>query len=162
MRRCIVWGLIVAMEVMFAATSTSRRVDARESSPAEIAAVQTGYATFVTRARDGGESASGEIFEGRHLVAAHRTLPWGSVVRVMNLENHRAVIVRVIDRGPYGANYRDGAIIDLSRAAATRLHMIQDGKVRVRLRVLHMGSNRRQHQRRPRRIREGADARRRA
>ncbi len=101
---------------------------------------QTGYATWVTRARDGSESASGELFEGRKLVAAHRTLPWGSIVRVVNLRNARAVVVRVIDRGPYGKNARKGAIVDLSRAAARRLRMIQDGKVRVQLVVLRFGS----------------------
>jgi len=102
--------------------------------------VQTGYATWVTHARDGNESASGEIFRERKLVAAHRTLPWGSVVRVVNLENRRAVTVRVIDRGPYGENFREGAIIDLSKAAARRLDMIEDGKVRVRLVVLRLGA----------------------
>jgi len=101
---------------------------------------QTGLATWVTPRRDGLESASGEIFRGGKLVAAHRTLPWGSVVRVQNLENGRAVTVRVIDRGPYGANHRQGAIIDLSRSAARRLHMIRDGKVRVRVTVLRLGS----------------------
>jgi rare lipoprotein A len=100
---------------------------------------QTGYATWVTRARDGNESASGELFEGRKLVAAHRTLPWGSIVRVINMQNARAVVVRVIDRGPYGKNARQGAIVDLSHAAARRLRMIEDGKVRVRLVVLRLG-----------------------
>jgi rare lipoprotein A len=104
---------------------------------------QTGLATFVTRARDGDQSASGEIFEGRKLVAAHRSLPWGSIVRVTNLENGRAVTVRVIDRGPYGRNHRQGTIIDVSRAAARRLKMIHDGKVRVRLTVLQLGSGER-------------------
>jgi rare lipoprotein A len=105
-----------------------------------LAFSQTGFATWVTPLRDGDASASGEIFEGRKFVAAHRTLPWGSIVRVTNLENGRAVTVRVIDRGPYGRNYRGGAVIDLSRAAARRINMIHHGKVRVRLTVLRMGS----------------------
>jgi len=61
-------------------------------------------------------------------------------VRVQNLENGRAVTVRVIDRGPYGRNYRHGTVIDLSRAAARRLKMIHHGKVRVQLTVLRVGS----------------------
>ncbi len=104
---------------------------------------QTGYATFVTNRRDGGESASGEIFDRRKLVAAHRTLPFGSVVRVTNLENRRSVTVRVIDRGPYGKNYRKGTVIDLSRAAAVRLRMIDDGMVPVRVVILRLGEGRR-------------------
>ncbi len=104
---------------------------------------QTGYATFVTNRRDGGASASGEIFDRRKLVAAHRTLPFGSVVRVTNLENRRSVTVRVIDRGPYGKNYRKGTVIDLSRAAAVRLRMIDDGMVPVRVVILRLGEGRR-------------------
>jgi rare lipoprotein A len=108
--------------------------------PPQFTMAQTGLATWVTPRRDGGESASGEIFEGTKMVAAHRTLPWGSIVRVENLENGRAVTVRVIDRGPYGTNHRHGAIIDLSRSAARRLRMIKEGKVRVRVVVLRLGS----------------------
>ena len=67
-------------------------------------------------------------------------------MRVTNLENGRAVTVRVIDRGPYGHNHRQGAIIDLSRAAARRLKMIHDGKVRVRLNVVRLGSGTRVYQ----------------
>lgn len=103
-------------------------------------AVQTGYATFLARSFHGNRSASGEIFDAGKLVAAHRTLPFGSVVRVTNLENGRAVTVRIIDRGPYGRNYREGTIIDLSRAAARRVGMIRDGQVRVRVVVLSRAS----------------------
>ncbi len=60
-------------------------------------------------------------------------------VRVTNLENGRSVDVRIIDRGPHGQNFREGTIIDLSRAAATRLDMIEDGQVRVKVRVLRLG-----------------------
>jgi rare lipoprotein A len=128
--------LALTLEVVIPTMTTSAtRVDVSRSP-----ITQTGLATFVTRARDGDQSASGEIFEGRKLVAAHRTLPWGSIVRVTNLENGRAVTVRVIDRGPYGRNHRQGAIIDVSRAAARRLKMIHDGKVRVQLTVLRLGS----------------------
>jgi rare lipoprotein A len=121
-------------------------VQAYRHEPTTASAVrleQTGYATFVTNRRDGGESASGEIFDRRKLVAAHRTLPFGSVVRVTNLENRRSVTVRVIDRGPYGRNYRKGTVIDLSRAAAVRLRMIDDGMVPVRVVILRLGEGRR-------------------
>jgi len=70
------------------------------------------------------------------MVAAHRTLPLGSVVRVTNLDNGRQVELRVIDRGPYGKNYRHGTIIDVSKGAARRLDFIEDGLVRVRVEVL--------------------------
>jgi peptidoglycan lytic transglycosylase len=109
--------------------------------------VQLGSATYLAPSFHGNESASGETFDERKLIAAHRTLPFGSEVRVTNLENGRSVKVRIIDRGPYGRNYRRGTIIDLSRAAATRLRMIRHGKVPVKVVVLAVGSNRRVHRR---------------
>ena len=103
---------------------------------------QKGYATFVARSFHGRTSASGEIFDERRLVAAHRALPFGSVVRVTNVRNGRAVTVRIVDRGPYGKNYREGTIIDLSRAAAQRLRMIRDGQIPARLEILRLGDDR--------------------
>jgi rare lipoprotein A len=105
--------------------------------------VQLGSATYLARSFHGNESASGETFDERKLIAAHRTLPFGSEVRVTNLENGRSVKVRIVDRGPYGRNYRRGTIIDVSRAAARRLRMIRHGKVPVRVVVLKVGSNKR-------------------
>jgi len=65
------------------------------------------------------------------------------VVRVTSLENGRRVTVRIVDRGPYGRNRRERAIIDLSRAAARRLGMIKDGQVRARVEVVRRASARR-------------------
>jgi len=70
------------------------------------------------------------------MVAAHRTLPLGTVVRVTNLKNGRTVMLRVIDRGPYGRNVRKGAIIDVSKGAAQRLRFLRDGLVFVRVEVV--------------------------
>jgi rare lipoprotein A len=110
------------------------------SPPAMTA--QDGYATYLARSFHGKRSASGETFDERRLVAAHRTLPFGSVVRVTNVQNGRSVTVRIVDRGPYGQNYREGTIIDLSRAAARRLRMLRDGQVRARVEVLKLGDDR--------------------
>jgi rare lipoprotein A len=98
--------------------------------------VSDGYATFIAHAFHGRTSASGEPFNERKMVAAHRTLPFGTVVRVTNVTNGRKVTVRIVDRGPYGRNYREGTIIDLSRAAANRLRMIREGQIPVRVEVL--------------------------
>ena len=121
--------------------TVAANVPAVERDPARqrVPRVQTGYATFLAKSFHGDESASGEIFDRRKMVAAHRYLPFGTRVRVTNLENGRSVVVRIIDRGPYGPNFREGTIIDLSRAAATRLDMIEDGQVRVRVRILRLG-----------------------
>ena len=66
------------------------------------------------------------------LTAAHNTLPFGTMVRVTHLKNHRTVVVRIIDRGIKPA----GPIIDLCREAAEKLDMIHEGSARVRLEVL--------------------------
>ena len=116
-------------------------LSAGSDSPPPI--VQLGLASWYGPGFHGKETASGEIFDQREMVAAHRTLPLGSVIRVTNLDNGRYLTVRVNDRGPYGRNYRKGTILDLSRGAAHRLGFIRDGIVRVRLQVLELGDGRR-------------------
>jgi len=93
---------------------------------------QRGKASFYARKFHGKETASGEIFDNNELVAAHKTLPLGTKVKVTNLENDRAVIVRINDRGPYIR----GRIIDLSRAAARRVDMVEDGTTPVKVEKL--------------------------
>ena len=83
----------------------------------------------------------GRIFDGDKAIAAHRSYPFGTVVRVTCLANRRSVNVVIIDRGPYGKNRREGAIIDLSRSAAEKLGIISRGQARVKLEVLHWGKS---------------------
>ncbi|WP_455381451.1 septal ring lytic transglycosylase RlpA family protein [Salinispira pacifica] len=78
-------------------------------------------------------TASGEIFDTNKFTAAHKSLPFGSIVKVTNLENNRSVVVRINDRGPYVA----GRIIDLTHAAAGAIGMLGNGTAKVRLDVLH-------------------------
>ena len=73
------------------------------------------------------------------MVAAHPTYPFGSIVRVTNLANGRAVEVRILDRGPAQGPRAAGVIIDLSYGAAQALGFIEDGRTRVRLEVLQRG-----------------------
>lgn len=75
----------------------------------------------------GGRTASGEVTGPNGLTAAHRTLPFGTRVLVTNHHNGKTVVVRIVDRGPYGR----GRIIDLSRAAARELDMISAGTALV-------------------------------
>lgn len=105
--------------------------------------VQTGLASFYGRAFDGKKTASGERFDSDELTAAHPSYPLGTRVRVTNRENGKSVVVRITDRGPTRPNRRDGVVIDLSRAAATRLGMRKEGRAPVRLRVVEWGSDER-------------------
>jgi rare lipoprotein A len=80
---------------------------------------ESGIAAFY----GGGHTASGEVTGRSGFTAAHRTLPFGTMVLVTNVHNGRTVVVRITDRGPYGR----GRIIDVSRAAARELDMIDSG-----------------------------------
>ncbi|AGI22938.1 septal ring lytic transglycosylase RlpA family protein [Pseudomonas sp. MT3] len=91
-----------------------------------------GTASYYGRAHHGKKTASGERFNQHALTAAHRTLPFGTRVKVTNLNNGRSVVVRINDRGPF----HRGRIIDVSRAAAEQLNMLRSGTAPVRLESL--------------------------
>ena len=96
-----------------------------------------GIASWYGSVFNGRKTASGEIFDMNALTACHPTLPFGSMVRVVNLRNRKSVVVRITDRGDLGSN--NGRIIDLSYAAAQKLQMTQAGVARVSLEVLSTG-----------------------
>jgi rare lipoprotein A len=95
-----------------------------------------GEATFYADKFEGRRTASGIPFRQNQLVAAHRDFPFGTVLRVTNTRNDRAVNVRVVDRGPFGA---EQTIIDLSRRAAQQLGYIEAGRTPVQVEVLEWG-----------------------
>lgn len=95
-----------------------------------------GLASYYADKYQGHKTASGERFDTARLTAAHRTLPFGTKVRVTNLDNGRSVVVRVNDRGPFVS----GRVIDLSPAAAKQLDMLRAGVARVKLEVLGTSS----------------------
>lgn len=99
-------------------------------------APETGIASYY--GHRGGRTASGEVMRFDQLTAAHRTLPFGTLVRVTEVRSSRSVVVRINDRGPFVR----GRIIDLSPAAFARIAPLSRGVVRVRLHVLHMGKER--------------------
>ena len=105
------------------------------SYPAPIAqteAGETGIASWYGHPYHGRAAANGEIYDMEKLTAAHRTLPFGTVVRVTHLANQESVEVRIIDRGPF----IDGRVIDLSHAAAVAIHLIGPGTAQVRIDIL--------------------------
>jgi rare lipoprotein A len=94
-----------------------------------------GIASWYGAEFDGRETASGETFNMYDMTACHPTLPFGSLVRVVNLRNRKSVVVRITDR----SDLVRGRIIDLSYAAAEKLHMTQSGVARVSVEVLSVG-----------------------
>jgi len=85
----------------------------------------------------GNLTANGERYDMNGISAAHKTLPFGTVVRVTNLNNGRSIDVRINDRGPFIKN----RVIDLSKGAAQKIDMIREGVVPVRLQILTYGPN---------------------
>jgi len=108
-----------------------RKPKARVPATPKPGAVEEGMASWYGYPYHGRQAANGEVYDMDKLTAAHRTLPFGTWVRVENRNNGKTVTVRITDRGPFV----DGRIIDLSRAAARDIDMLGPGTAPVRLMV---------------------------
>lgn len=95
-------------------------------------AVVEGIGAYYSDVFQGKKTASGELYDKNALTAAHKTLAFGTQVKVTNLDNGKSVTVVINDRGPYTKD----RIIDLSRAAAEQIDMIKQGIVPVRMEIL--------------------------
>jgi rare lipoprotein A len=91
-----------------------------------------GKASYYAEKFHGNPTASGEIFDMNGLTAAHKTLPFGTICRVTNLENNKQVIIKINDRGPFIEN----RILDLSKGAALKLDSIKSGVIEVKIEIL--------------------------
>jgi len=100
--------------------------------PAAHAKVETGQASFYSSKHHGQPTASGELYDETQLTAAHRTLPFGTRVRVTNLDNQRSAVFRINDRGPF----IKGRVVDVSKRGAFELGFIQEGIAAVRVEVV--------------------------
>jgi rare lipoprotein A len=107
--------------------------------PAGVLDVQEGLASFYGPGFHGKTMASGARFDMHAMVAAHPTYPFGTLLRVVNLNNGRSVQVQVLDRGPARGPRAAGVVIDVSQGAAESLGFIRAGRTRVRLEVLRWG-----------------------
>jgi rare lipoprotein A len=103
---------------------------------ADPTTAQLGDASYYHDSLHGNTTANGEVYDRDAMTAAHRTLPFGTEVRVTNLANGKSVRLRINDRGPFVA----GRIIDVSRRAAERLDFVREGVVAVRLEVIGAGA----------------------
>ena len=132
MRSAVCIGTAFLIAVPLAAPVHSSDTGALALPPPQLAPphdVQVGFATWYGLPFQGLETANGERYDMFSLTAAHRRLPLGSWVRVTNLRNHKSVMVRINDRGPWLNN----SILDLSLAAARELDMVKQGRVMVSL-----------------------------
>lgn len=93
---------------------------------------EVGIASYYSDAFQGRRTASGESYDMNKMTAAHKSLPFGTIIRVTRLDNKKSVKVRINDRGPY----IKGRIVDLSKAAAIQLDLVNDGKAQVEVVVV--------------------------
>jgi len=107
----------------------------RANTTGKILLTLEGVVSYYAHDFQGKETSNGETFNMNDLTAAHRTFPFGTKVRVTNLENNKSVVVRVNDRGPFV----EGRIMDLSMGAAKEIGLIKTGTTRARLEVLQWG-----------------------
>ena len=129
------WAVLALFVVMLGCATTSTAPPREEGArPSGATKVQRGKASFYAKRFHGRKTANGERFDVNAMTAAHRKLPFGTMVKVTNLENGRSVVVRINDRGPFAR----GRVIDLSPAAARRIEMIRAGIVPVTVEVLSL------------------------
>jgi len=116
----------------FASKKTNRKItNVRDGE------IIIGYASYYADMFHGRKTANGEIFNMHDYTAAHRNLPFDTVLLVTNLENGKKVKVRINDRGPYVK----GRILDLSLQAAKDIGLIKTGVTKVQINILKLGSN---------------------
>ncbi len=113
-------------------TSSSSTSGSGSSSSKSTSKVEKGQASYYADKFHGKATASGEKYDKTKLTGAHRTLAFGTVVRVTNTANGKSVDVRINDRGPFKA----GRVVDVSRAAAEKLGMIQAGVINCTVEVI--------------------------
>lgn len=126
---------VVRTTVKVSKTSISGQVKKVSYSPVSAKSTfsSSGVASYYGPGFHGRRTANGETFNMNAMTAAHRTLPFGTLVKVTNLSNGKSTIVRVNDRGPYVGN----RVIDLSVAAAKEIGSTGSGTARVNLEVLN-------------------------
>ena len=133
----------ICLGVVLSVSGCAERARPLDPTPTPVVQpARQGWASYYGRAFDGRVTASGVRFDKDAMVAAHPTLPFGTIVRVTNLRNGRSVDVRIIDRGPAPGARANGVIIDLSQGAAETLGFIREGRTRVRIDVERKATDR--------------------
>ena len=122
--------VVVAACMALAGCGGKKRV--RLPTTARVGSTETGVASWYGHPYHGRRAANGEIYDMEKMTAAHRTLPFGTWVRVKNLDNNQTVDVRITDRGPFVG----GRILDLSHAAAVSIAMVGPGIAKVKITVI--------------------------
>lgn len=121
-------ALLLFLAVLAGCSTAPRTVPSGDSERYK----EIGQASFYADRFQNRKTANGERYNAHHHTAAHRTLPFGTKVRVTNVQNGKSVVVRINDRGPFIR----GRVIDLSRSAFASIGNISSGLVKVRIEVI--------------------------
>jgi rare lipoprotein A len=143
MTRTLLSSIVLLLLAAPAAHALQLSLDTEVKQVKEVIA-ERGLASYYAKRFDGRRTASGLVFRNSQFLAAHATLPFGTIVRVTNLYNGSFVDVQIADRGGF-ARKGGGLIIDLSQAAAARLNMLSRGTARVVVEVVEW-SGRKSHE----------------
>ena len=150
--RTLTWALGLALLLYTACTGPPRYVSGgargrgRVTAPKPLSTtnsrfrkgtVLSGIASFYGPDFHGKLTANGEVYDMYGTTAAHKTLPFNTIVRVTNIANGKRLIVRINDRGPYVK----GRMLDLSYGAALKLGFVGDGTTRVKVQIIEVGDN---------------------
>ncbi|HEX2811936.1 MAG TPA: septal ring lytic transglycosylase RlpA family protein [Sphingopyxis sp.] len=125
--------LIPLLLTVSAAAQEAQITDEPVAEAEQATEIDGGMASYYGDELAGNRTASGERFDPDQLTGAHRSLPFGSMVRVTNVSNGDSVVVRINDRGPFSR----GRVIDISHAAARQIGMHRSGTARVKLALLN-------------------------
>lgn len=129
--------LLIALSLLYTGTVSAQSsahppAPVKKKRKASTAKIQYGTASYYANKFNGRKTASGEVYDGKLMTAAHNGLPLGTWIKVTNMRNHRSVIVKVNDR----LHYRNPRLVDLSRAAAKKLGYTGHGLAKVKVEVL--------------------------
>ena len=134
--------LILLFSIVFISCSPSARYASQRNNNSANSQTELregnvfyGEASYYAEKFHGRTTANGEIFDMYKISAAHKTLPFNTILQVTNLENQKSIVVRINDRGPY----KKGRILDLSYRAAQEIDLVSSGVVRVKVKIVKMG-----------------------
>ncbi|TMA20506.1 MAG: septal ring lytic transglycosylase RlpA family protein [Deltaproteobacteria bacterium] len=135
-RRQLRWVSLAAVAVALACAHPAVRneppPEQQAPAPRQRHEFQRGVASYYGNEFEGRRTASGVLYNSRFMTCAHRTLPFGTVIRVTDVETSKSVVVKVTDRGPYAK----GRVVDLSLAAARKLGIVDRGLARVTVEIV--------------------------
>lgn len=136
MNKSIICLIIISQSLLYCTIDRSIRYNNSQNRnrSTQVSSIDYifGISSFYADKFHGRQTANGEIFDMYALTAAHKTLPFGTLLEVENLSNNKKVVVRINDRGPFVGN----RILDLSYAAALELDLIKSGTAEIRARII--------------------------